>query len=755
MGATEWIISLNSAVDCPPSVIGGKASNLSLLAGDGFRTAPGFCVAIGAYERFLEANGLTPVIQMELGRKPLDQMRWEEIWDAALRIRNRFLNSPLEKEFEREIFSSVAELGTDIPLAVRSSAPGEDSAERSFAGLHESYLNVVGPEAVCEAVRLVWASLWSDAALLYRKELDLDPLKSRMAVLVQVMQEEDCSGVAFGCDPRTGDGDRAIIEAVPGACADLVDGNTDPDRWVFAREARQLIESRLGERADGDGNSELLGRGDLEAILEWLDRIEARMGWAPDMEWTGRRARLTLLQARPVTIAQANRENEEDERVWYLSLRPNPDQLRKLCDRVAGELIPELEQAGEELAAEDLDRLDDRELADCLETRRDLVARWKKIYWDEFIPMAHGVRYLGLYYNDVVRPDDPYEFVELLRGEDMLATRRNRMIREMARLVQERPQLRELLVRTVDSASEQSEMDPALDSALSAVEGGQTFLASLVELRSLYLDIAFDGVRLADRPNALLRTVLELSLSHETREDKGSRAEERSAEELEKRLLVRAGAEREEEVREVLRLGRLSWRLRDDDNLLVARLESQLLRALELASERLKGSGRLDMEAEVVPDFCGEICGGLRDSSGGTVTLPETGKKEGRAAPADSAETPRQLIGQPASAGIARGLVRVVRTASDLERFREGEVLVCDAIQPMMTHLVPLAKAVVERRGGMLIHGAIIARELGIPCVNGVSGLTDVLRDGQVVTVDGHLGIVTVGEAEFDMELRP
>ena len=74
-------------------------------------------------------------------------------------------------------------------------------------------------------MRLVWASLWSDAALLYRKELSLDPTKSRMAVLVQVMQNEDCSGVAFGCDPRNGDLDRAIIEAVPGVCADLVDGN--------------------------------------------------------------------------------------------------------------------------------------------------------------------------------------------------------------------------------------------------------------------------------------------------------------------------------------------------------------------------------------------------------------------------------------------------------------------------------------------------------------------------------------------------
>jgi pyruvate,water dikinase len=70
-----------------------------------------------------------------------------------------------------------------------------------------------------------------------------------------------------------------------------------------------------------------------------------------------------------------------------------------------------------------------------------------------------------------------------------------------------------------------------------------------------------------------------------------------------------------------------------------------------------------------------------------------------------------------------------------------------------MTHLVPLAAAIVERRGGMLIHGAIIARELGIPCVNGVRRAADTLQTGQLITVDGHLGIVSVGEPEFALEL--
>ena len=125
-----------------------------------------------------------------------------------------------------------------------------------------------------------------------------------------------------------------------------------------------------------------------------------------------------------------------------------------------------------------------------------------------------------------------------------------------------------------------------------------------------------------------------------------------------------------------------------------------------------------------------------------------------KASGAAPGETPRQLIGQPASPGVATGSVRRIQGREDLGRFRQGEVLVCDAIQPTMTHLVPLASAIIERRGGMLIHGAIIARELGIPCVNGVRNAAEILKNGDLVTVDGHLGIVTVGSAEFDLELQ-
>ncbi len=210
------------------------------------------------------------------------------------------------------------------------------------------------------------------------------------------------------------------------------------------------------------------------------------------------------------------------------------------------------------------------------------------------------------------------------------------------------------------------------------------------------------------------------------------------------------GESRRQEALEILEVGRLSWRLRDDDNLLLGRVESQFLRALRTAAERLRRAGRL-LQGEPGEKDASALAATLRDASGRVLQLegpgPELAESEG-----PTGDTPRQLIGQPAAAGVATGLVRKIRGPEDLGRFHAREILVCDAIQPSITHLVPLASAIVERRGGMLIHGSIIARELGIPCVNGIPRATEVLQDGDLVTVDGYLGIVTVGAAEFELE---
>jgi pyruvate,water dikinase len=285
------------------------------------------------------------------------------------------------------------------------------------------------------------------------------------------------------------------------------------------------------------------------------------------------------------------------------------------------------------------------------------------------------------------------------------------------------------------------------------VPGGVEFLGELDELAHEFMDITYGSERLLNRLDLLLHTILELAADP----DRGfaSREDQLGPEpnELERRFLENVAPARRAEAAEVLRIGRVSWQLRDDDNLLLSRVESQLFRAVDLAVKRLRAAGRLHGEPGKSEEMISAVAAALVDEAGLTLDLPavEESGSDGRGT---SKERPRQIVGQPASPGLAAGKVRRITAPDDSKVFRTGEVLVCDAIQPMMTHLVPLAAGIVERRGGMLIHGAIIAREMQIPCVNGIARAVDQLQDGEIVTVDGYLGIVTVGPPEFDLELR-
>ena len=744
------LIPLDAPGHWDEQIVGGKAAKLAQLACGGFDVPRGFCLTTWAYQTFVQDAGITAAIRMELGRKSMDDMRWEEIWDAALRIRATFLAQPLTRLLRETVAAGLRGFDTSTPLAVRSSAIGEDSAGRSFAGLHESFIGVRGRQAVEDAVRLVWASLWSDAALLYRKELGLDPAHSRMAVLVQEMIYADRSGVAFARDPRDIGKEHAVIESVPGPCSLLVDGVVDPDHWELDRKTHGIIAWLPGQRDDAEDDAPLLESRELEHILETLLSVEQLFGWSPDMEWTGRSDALTVLQARPITAAALD---EDEKRTWCLTLRPGDARLKQLRKRVAEQLIPELEAAGQALAAEELNLLDDQQLADTIVQRSAALANWKKIYWEDFIPFAHGVRRLAMYYNDAVQAEDPYEFVGLLRNQPLVAKQRNNAIGQLAQQLAANDVLRSAVERLLAQCAGSLHWPTFRDSLMRIADGAENFLRGFDALNERFLDIVYDQERLHDQPEPMLRNLIELS-----RAPYASLGDESvagvSVAALEKRLLDAVGPERRDEALDVIETGRVSWKLRDDDNLLVARLESQLLRALDVAAKRLRAVGRLSGEVHPNDAHVARLVRAVRNPTTCPVTLELVAKVRPKdLSKAPPGETPRQLIGQPASPGVATGAVRCIHGRGDLGKFRQGEVLVCDAIQPTMTHLVPLAGAIVERRGGMLIHGAIIARELGIPCVNGVRNAAEILKNGTLVTVDGHLGIVTVGAAEFDLEL--
>ncbi|QLC49886.1 PEP/pyruvate-binding domain-containing protein [Methanolobus zinderi] len=220
-------------------LIGSKAFSLHTITGEELKVPPFICITTEAYERYLESTSIKGRIILELSRKDIKDMRWEEMWDTSLRIRNMFLNTPIPEELDRGIREQLIKYFSDTAVVVRSSAPGEDSEKTSFAGLHESYVNVRGIDSIMEHIRLVWASLWSDAALLYREELGLDINHSSMAVLVQELVAGEVSGIVFSKGPENNN--QMVIEAVHGLNKGLVDGDVEPDRWLVDREKKSII----------------------------------------------------------------------------------------------------------------------------------------------------------------------------------------------------------------------------------------------------------------------------------------------------------------------------------------------------------------------------------------------------------------------------------------------------------------------------------------------------------------------------------
>jgi phosphoenolpyruvate synthase/pyruvate phosphate dikinase len=215
---------------------GGKAVALGRLARWGMLIPPGSCITTTAYDRYLDDTGLRQHLPLLLERKAFGEMRWEELWDLGLRVRHLFLGKPLPAALAADLTGFLAPRYAGQPVTVRSSAPAEDSATASFAGLHDSFVNVRGLPAILDRLRLVWASLWSDRALLYRQELGLDPAASAMAVIIQELVIGDCSGIAFSRCP--GRPELAAIEAVWGLNQGLVDGDVEPDRFLFDSTGR-------------------------------------------------------------------------------------------------------------------------------------------------------------------------------------------------------------------------------------------------------------------------------------------------------------------------------------------------------------------------------------------------------------------------------------------------------------------------------------------------------------------------------------
>ena len=287
MVADVEVAWLHGPSGAPDALLGAKAANLRRLARAGHRVPRGFCVTAAAHRRHLREHGLEERVAALADRLPDEEAR------RALEELARC--GPLAAPVAEAVREAVEQLAPDgAPLAVRSSALGEDSASASFAGLHASRLGVA-PAEVEDAVLECWASLWSAGAIAYRARHGLTLRDLAMPVLVQRLVPAEAAAVAFSFDPGGAARDAVVIDLVRGLGAPLVGGDAAPDTVAVDRATLQA--TRVGRGADGPA----LPPESASALAEACLDAEVALGHPVDVEAAFAGGSWWIVQGRPIT----------------------------------------------------------------------------------------------------------------------------------------------------------------------------------------------------------------------------------------------------------------------------------------------------------------------------------------------------------------------------------------------------------------------------------------------------------------------
>ena len=834
----RWILDLGAA---DVAIAGGKGANLGELACAGLPVPDGFVLTTAAYAVAARAAGVDP-------RDPAG---------GAERLRT----APVPGAIAATACGAYAALGGG-PVAVRSSATAEDLPGASFAGQQDTFLNVAGEEALLDAVRRCWASLWNERAVAYRAANGIDDTTVALAVVVQCMVDAAVAGVLFTANPITGTRRRAAIDAVRGLADALVSGAVDPDHYLVDARSGRVLERR-GDALDDARLRELAAMG---------VRVEAHYGAPQDIEWAvDHSGTLWLVQSRAITtlypLPADAPDPDRDVRAYFSANVPQGffdpftpmgvETFRLISGSLAAALgrpmrdpiraNPVLKEAGMRIFA-DLTEvvrspLGRRVLGGVLGIMEVRSARLLPALVDDprLSPgdrrsmraairvvvrllvrggvasiLVRGLRNPARMREQVLADADAVVrrpvAADLTPGQRIDAFERlfmewpGRLFPKLVGLVgtamvpyglaggilgdRARPDELQTVLRGL-SHNPTIEMDLALWALAHDARGNAASLTALQntdadDLAARYRagtlpawlqerfraflavyghravgEIDLGVARWADDPAHLFRAVqgyLRLPSDAEAPDAQFARGA-REAEAMAAELLGRVHGPRRRVLGALLRRVRANAGAREHPKFQVIRLfaKGRVLLApvgADLASRGLLSSPDdlwyltlAEMRRAVRGEDLRALVTERRTQYGREmvrrhiprVLLPDgTDVEAAYAPPADGA-----LRGSPASPGTVTAVARVVRSPHTA-RLEPGEILVAPSTDPGWTPLFLTAGGLVMEMGGMMSHGAVVAREYGIPAVVGVAGATERIATGQRITVDGSAGTVAL-----------
>ncbi|MFC4779005.1 phosphoenolpyruvate synthase [Paenibacillus sp. GCM10023252] len=859
------VIGLDDITRSQLMLVGGKAINLAeLIKIQGIHVPEGFCVTTAGYRQAVERNQAYHALLDRLSKLTIDNR--DQIRDISRDIRQLIREAEIPTDVVDSVTHYHSQLGVEHAYAVRSSATAEDLPHASFAGQQDTYLNIIGLDAILQHISECWASLFTDRAVIYRMQNGYDHRQVYLSVIIQRMVFSEAAGVMFTADPITSNRKLLAIDASYGLGEALVSGLVSADSYKVQEGSladKRIAVKKLAVYGRREGGTETKSiEADQQQAQTLTDeqilhlarlgrQIEAYYGSPQDIEWCLADDTFYMVQSRPITTLYPIPEvSDHHNHVYlsvghqqmmtdpitplglslYLSITPAP--MRQAGGRLFVDVAPRLTtSAGREallitvgsdpLTQDALQTLIERDYipllpvdqpaplpnrsqsvrhsafendptivtdmikrnqasieelkhniqsksgSDLLDYIREDIQQLKKFLFD---PQSSSVYMTAMDASSWIN-EKMYEWLGEKNAADTLSqsvpgnitSEMGLALMDVADVIRPYPEVIAYLQHTTD--------DNFLDE-LVKYEGGRLAQDAIQDYLSKYgmrcpgeIDIA--NTRWSENPLTLVPILvghiknLKPNAGKQRFEQGRREAWEKEQDLLERLKLLPDGEQKAKETKRMIDLVRnfIGYReypkygwvsryyvykqtlLRESEKLVQAGIIHAVEDIYYITLEELHAVvSRHELDSQIISrrvedyKFYRKLTPPRVMTSDGEVV---TGQYN-RANLPDGA-----IAGLPVSSGVIEGRARVILSLEDAD-IMDGDILVTPFTDPGWTPLFVSIKGLVTEVGGLMTHGAVIAREYGLPAVVGVENATHLIQDGQRIRLNGTEGYIEI-----------
>jgi pyruvate,water dikinase len=852
-------------------LVGGKGLNLGALSKiEGIQVPEGFCVTTAGYQQAIEQNEAYRALLNRLTMLKVEDR--DQIGEISSKIRQIIMEVEIPSDVVKAVAHYLSRFGEEHAYAVRSSATAEDLPHASFAGQHDTYLNIIGVDAIKQHISKCWASLFTDRAVIYRMQNGFDHRQIYLSVIVQRMVFPQASGILFTADPITSNRKLLSIEASFGLGEALVSGLVSPDCYKVQEEKivdKMIATKKLAIYGLKEGGTETQQINSNQQKIQTLTeqqilqlahtgrQIEAYFGCPQDIEWCLLDDTFYIVQSRPITTLYPIPEADDQENHVYVSvghqqmmtdsmkplglsffLLTTPAPMRKAGGRLFVDITPNLALPdSREMLLNTLGKSDPL-IKDALTTvieRGNFIKTLPNDKKDSPSKSNKGVSSAGLQalneYDSTIVSDlikssqtsieelkqniqtksgsDLFDFIledihQLKKilfdpqslGVIMAAMEASSWINEKMNKWLGEKNVADTLSQSVPN-NITSEMGLALLDVADVIrpyseviyylqhvkdgnflekivkfDGGQETQYAMYEYLSKYGmrcagEIDITKTRWSEKPSTLVPLILNNIKNFEPNASK-QKFEQGQQEALKKEqeLLARLkqlpdGEQKAKDTKRMIDLIRnyIGYReypkygmvnryfvykqalLKEAEQLVQANVIREKEDIYYLTFEELHEVVRTNKLDHLIINnriddykLYEKLTPPRVITSDGEIIVGEY-KRENLPAEA--------IVGLPVSSGVIEGRARVILNMEEAD-LEDGDILVTSFTDPSWTPLFVSIKGLVTEVGGLMTHGAVIAREYGLPAVVGVENATKMIRDGQRIRVHGTEGYIEI-----------